>query len=34
MVNKVLTIAGSDSLSGGGIQADLATFEEYGVVGL
>lgn len=32
-MKKVLTIAGSDSLSGGGLQADLRTFEEYGVYG-
>ncbi|AEJ22951.1 phosphomethylpyrimidine kinase [Weissella koreensis KACC 15510] len=30
----VLTIAGSDSLSGGGLQADLATFNEYNLFGL
>jgi len=33
MPNKIVTIAGSDSISGGGIQADLATFAEYGVFG-
>ncbi|MDR0920770.1 MAG: bifunctional hydroxymethylpyrimidine kinase/phosphomethylpyrimidine kinase [Lactobacillales bacterium] len=33
MPKKVLTIAGSDTLSGGGLQADLATFSEYGLVG-
>lgn len=32
-MKKVLTIAGSDSTGGGGIQADLKTFEEYGVFG-
>ncbi|MDD9138806.1 hydroxymethylpyrimidine/phosphomethylpyrimidine kinase [Fructobacillus sp. CRL 2054] len=31
MVKKVLTIAGSDSLSGGGLQADLATFSTKGL---
>ena len=30
-MKNVLTIAGSDSLSGGGLQADLRTFKEYGV---
>ncbi|WP_220739336.1 bifunctional hydroxymethylpyrimidine kinase/phosphomethylpyrimidine kinase [Leuconostoc miyukkimchii] len=34
MPNKILTIAGSDSLAGGGIQSDLATFNEYGYFGL
>ncbi|MDF7637266.1 hydroxymethylpyrimidine/phosphomethylpyrimidine kinase [Leuconostocaceae bacterium ESL0958] len=30
---KILTIAGSDSLAGGGLQADLATFAKAGFVG-
>lgn len=30
-MKRVLTIAGSDSLSGGGLQADLRTFTEYGL---
>ena len=34
MPHKILTIGGSDSLSGGGIQADLSTFSEYGFFGL
>lgn len=33
MPNRILTIAGSDTLSGGGLQADLVTFSEYGNVG-
>ena len=33
-MQNVLTIAGSDSLAGGGIQADLKTFEELDVFGL
>jgi pyridoxine kinase len=33
MIKKVLTIAGSDSTAGGGLQADLKTFEEFGVFG-
>lgn len=34
MMENVLTVAGSDSLSGGGIEADLKTFEELNVFGL
>lgn len=34
VVGKIITIAGSDILSGGGVQADLATFNEYGLFGL
>lgn len=33
-METVLTIAGSDSLAGGGIQADLKTFEELDVFGV
>lgn len=33
-VKKIVTIAGSDSLAGGGIKADLATFDEYNFQGL
>ncbi|WP_291291294.1 bifunctional hydroxymethylpyrimidine kinase/phosphomethylpyrimidine kinase [Enterococcus sp.] len=32
-MKKVLTIAGSDSTGGAGIEADLKTFQEYGVFG-
>ena len=33
-MNKVLTIAGSDSSGGAGIQADLKTFQKFGVYGM
>ncbi|MDH6364209.1 pyridoxine kinase [Enterococcus sp. PF1-24] len=33
MIKKVLTVAGSDSSGGGGIQADLKTFQEFGTFG-
>ncbi|MEV2698648.1 bifunctional hydroxymethylpyrimidine kinase/phosphomethylpyrimidine kinase [Paenibacillus larvae] len=32
-IKKVLTISGSDSSGGAGLQADLKTFEEYGTFG-
>lgn len=32
-MKKVLTVAGSDSTGGAGVQADLKTFQEYGVFG-
>ncbi|CAM3122415.1 bifunctional hydroxymethylpyrimidine kinase/phosphomethylpyrimidine kinase [Leuconostoc rapi] len=34
MPHKILTIAGSDTIAGGGIQADLATFSNYDYFGL
>lgn len=34
MPHKILTIAGSDAIAGGGLQADLATFSNYGYFGL
>lgn len=33
MIKKIVTVAGSDSSGGAGIQADLKTFEEYGTFG-
>lgn len=33
-IKKVMTVAGSDSSGGAGLQADLKTFEEYGTYGL
>ena len=33
-MKKVLTIAGSDTSGGAGIQADLKTFQELGVYGM
>lgn len=33
MIKKVLTVAGSDSSGGAGLQADLKTFQEYGTFG-
>lgn len=34
MKKKILTIAGSDPFAGGGLQADLKTFEDHGIFGL
>lgn len=34
MTKTILTIAGSDTLGGGGLQADLKTFEQYRLFGL
>lgn len=34
MTKTILTIAGSDTLAGGGLQADLKTFEDYQLFGL
>lgn len=34
MAKTILTIAGSDTLGGGGLQADLKTFEQYHLFGL
>ena len=31
---KALTIAGSDTSGGAGLQADIKTFQEYGVYGM
>lgn len=33
-INKVMTVAGSDSSGGAGLQADLKTFQELGVYGM
>ena len=33
-MKKVATIAGSDATGGGGLEADLKTFEEFGTFGL
>ena len=33
MVKQVLTIAGSDSTGGAGLEADLKTFQEFGLYG-
>lgn len=34
MAKTILTIAGSDTLAGGGLQSDLKTFEDYQIFGL
>lgn len=34
MTKTILTIAGSDTLAGGGLQSDLKAFDEYGIFGL
>ena len=34
MTRTILTIAGSDTLAGGGLQSDLKTFEDYHLFGL
>lgn len=34
MNKKILTIAGSDPFAGGGLQADIKTFEDYSIFGL
>ena len=34
VLHKAMTIAGSDSSGGAGMQADLKTFEELGVYGM
>ena len=33
-LKKILTIAGSDTSGGAGIQADLKTFQEHGTYGM
>lgn len=33
-IQRVLTVAGSDTSGGAGLQADLKTFEEYGTYGI
>lgn len=33
-MKKTLTIAGSDTTGGAGLQADLKTFQEYGTFGM
>ncbi|KAF1297671.1 bifunctional hydroxymethylpyrimidine kinase/phosphomethylpyrimidine kinase [Enterococcus sp. JM4C] len=33
MIKKIVTVAGSDSSGGAGLQADLKTFQEYGTFG-